>query len=240
MRFAIALVMAASGISCWGNLLLDPLHGYCAPAATQCIDNNTNSPTSTNAPSNFGFTISPGPASGDLLIDILAPDNEAQGPSYGLTGTLTGTATLFSATPWTSGDLDAYLGFSASPANPIGAYLPSTIALDPDATGFFVYQVNFGMQTLQGPSNPNVGLLENISSEIPEASYIVGFLNKGTADKPDWIATANSGAIFETDGPPGIASTPEPRSIILLGSILCLVGRRIYLSYHPKTGHPGT
>src|SRR5215472_14510661 len=45
--------------------LQDPLHGYCAGVG-QCVDNGTNSPTSTNPPSNFGFTISPGPQTGDL------------------------------------------------------------------------------------------------------------------------------------------------------------------------------
>ena len=46
------------------------LHGYCAPAATECIDNGTNSPTMMNPPSQFGFTTSPGPSSGDLFVDV--------------------------------------------------------------------------------------------------------------------------------------------------------------------------
>jgi hypothetical protein len=117
---------------------------------------------------------------------------------------------LFSATPWTSGFPDTYLGISASPANPIGAYLPSTQALDPGATGFFIFQVNLGAATLQGPSNPNVSPLENISPGLPLASYIVGFLNEGTAGSPNWIATANSGAIFETTAPTPV---PGPSSV---------------------------
>jgi hypothetical protein len=48
-------------------------------------------------------------------------------------------------------------------------------------------------------------------------TYIVGFLNTGTADEPNWIATANSGAIFETDGPP-TPSVPEPSSLLLLST----------------------
>jgi hypothetical protein len=43
----------------------DPLHGYCAVA---CIDNGTNSPTTQNPPVNFGFTVSPGPASGAGIV----------------------------------------------------------------------------------------------------------------------------------------------------------------------------
>jgi hypothetical protein len=47
---------------------------------------------------------------------------------------------LFSTTAWTTGTLADFLGITASPDNPIGAFLPATQALDPGATGFFVYQ----------------------------------------------------------------------------------------------------
>ena len=131
---------------------------------------------------------------------------------------------MFSSTAWTSGKLAAYLGISASPTNPIGAYLPSTQALDPGATGFFVYQVDLGTTTLQGPSNPNVSPLESIiSGVLPQASYIVGFFNEGTAVAPDFQATANSGAIFETGGPGstrggggGGGTVPEPSTWAML------------------------
>lgn len=201
----------------------DPLHGYCSGTG-QCIDNGTNSPTSNNPPTNFGFTISPGPASGsDFLIDVLTPNNEAAASSYTLTGTFAGTATEFSGTSWTSGGLDAYLGISASPANPIGSYTPSTDALDPGATGFFVYQFDLGPATLQSASNPNLSPLENLTTGLPLGSYIVGFLNEGTASSPNWIATANSGAIFDTSGP--TTPVPEPGALALLGTgLLALAG----------------
>src|SRR6516164_8190405 len=67
----------------------DPLHGYCAGAG-QCIDNGTNSPTSNNPPVNFGFTVSPGPASGDFVVDVLVANNKATPASFAITGTLTG------------------------------------------------------------------------------------------------------------------------------------------------------
>ena len=134
--FAGALSVGLLAVPASADVIDDPLHGYCAGAG-QCIDNGINSPTTINPPSNFGFTVSPGPASGDFRVEVLTPNNEPGPASFAVTGTLTGTATLFSATPWTSGDLASYLGISASPNNPIGAYLPSTQSLDPGATGFF-------------------------------------------------------------------------------------------------------
>jgi hypothetical protein len=195
----------------------DPLHGYCAPAATECIDNGNNSPTTVNPPSNFGFTLSSGSATGDLRIEVLLPDNQSKPTTFSLTGTLVGTATLFSSTPWTSGGLDAYLGISASPATPIGQYLgpcgatkPCTLDLDPGATGYFVYNVDFASATLQGNGSPNVSPLENISPQLPQGSFITGFFNNS-------IATSNSGAIFEKT-----RRTPEPGTLALFASALAI------------------
>jgi hypothetical protein len=213
----VILVLGVSGISCWADdPLPDPLHGYCAVG---CIDNGTNSPTNQNPPTNFGFTISPGPATGDLLLDILVPNNQ-QGSvtTYGITGTFSGTAALLSG-DWTSGNLDAFLGISASPANPLGAFLPSTQAVDPGAIGFSVYQFDAGQRTLQDASNPNVSPLLNLTSSLPRGSYIVGFLNTGTTVNPTWVATANSGAIFENGSVPDGGMT-----VTMLGGALVGLG----------------
>ena len=219
---AALLVLAGAALPANASTLDDPLHGYCAGIG-QCIDNGTSSPTIINPPSNFGFTVSPGPAFGStFLIDVLVPNNEAKPASFALTGTLAGTATLFSATPWTSGFLDAYLGISASPNNPIGAFI-----IPAGNTGFKVYQAMLGPITLQGPSNPNVSPLENITSGIlPQGSYIVAFLNEGTASSPDWVATANSGAIREIGSP---TTVPVPPAAWLFGTALVglgVLGRR--------------
>lgn len=218
--FLSAAFIAALTVLSIASAMADALHGYCGGAG-QCIDNGTNSPTSTNPPSNFGFTVSPGPATGNFGIDILIPSNENAGVTpFGITGALTGTASLFSTTPWTSGQLDIYLGLSASPANPIGAYLPSTEGFDAGAAGFDVYQADLGTTTLQGASNPNVSPLLSLTEDPPLGSYIVGFLNEDTAGQPDWVATANSDAIFENSPAGDAPPLPEPNTLTLVTTAL--------------------
>jgi hypothetical protein len=140
----------------------------------------------------------------------------------GNTSPIVSSGTLFSATAWTGGQLDSYLGISASPTNPLGAFLPCTKnpascgvsgTGDPGATGYFVYQADLGQTRLQGTSSPLTGPLLNITG-LPLDSLIVGFLNEGTAGSPNWAATANGGVIFESE-PPTVV--PEPASVLTLG-----------------------
>jgi hypothetical protein len=189
----------------------DPLHGFCAAG---CADNGTNTPITSNPPVNFGFTISPGPQTGDLVLDILVPNTAPVNPAN--TVTITGSTVpggsenfaLFSTTAWTSGFLDTYLGLSASPSNPIDAYLPSTQALGgslASATGFFVLQADLGTQTLSGPSGPFSPTFT--LNRGAEGMYVVGFFDGN-------VATANSGALFETGSGntinPVISPVPGP------------------------------
>lgn len=194
----------------------DTLHGFC----TGCSDNGTNTPTTLNPPA-FGFSGSAG-VTGNFFLDILVPDNQDPSPSsisFSVSGDLTGTATLVSTTAWTSGFLATYTGHTgASPANPIGAYLPSTQGVDPGAAGFFVYEADLGSATLGHPgTGPNLSL----GSSVPVGSYLVAFVKDTSDDKVS--ATANSAAIFETGGPG--TPTPEPSSIGLLGmGLVALMG----------------
>jgi hypothetical protein len=207
------------------------LHGYCAQGAqatAQCQDNNTNSPTANNPPQDFGFAISGNSTStGDVLIDILIPNNEDSSPSalsFSLTGTVAATASLVSTTAYANNAFGLhnnpkfpdYLNAipttpdpsNASPANPLNNYLTPTQVLDPGATGFYVYQANLGSITLPGNSNNCAScdstFSEDLSSSLALASHIVAFQNQGTSASPNWAATANSGGIFETTPAPPI------------------------------------
>jgi hypothetical protein len=182
------------------------LHGFCS-LGNMCIDGGSNTPTSVNPPV-FAFASSGQSATGNLWIDILVPNTVTMPASFTISGALNGTATLFNPIAWTSGQLDTYLGISASPTNPIGAYLPATQGFQPTATGFFVFQANLGTQTLLGTSG--VGqpgqdtFLSTLDTGLFAGSYIVAFLQQSGA----YGATANSGAILETSPPP--PGVPEP------------------------------
>jgi hypothetical protein len=214
---AIAALPAALALSATPALADKPvnpptLHGFCS-LGDQCTDNGTNTPTDVQPPV-FGFTSGGQSETGTLYIDILVPNNYTIPANYVISGALLGantfTATLFSPTAWTSGQLDAYLGISAAPTNPIGAYLPSTVGCgtdqgcDPGATGYYVFQVSLGTQTLPSNSGANDSYLMTLDKDLFNGSYIVGFLAQSGA----YGATANSGAILETS-PPG-DGLPEP------------------------------
>ena len=190
------------------------LHGFCS-LGNVCTDNGTNTPTSVNPPT-FGFATSGASDSGTFYIAILTPDNLAAPGSFSFTGYLNGTASLVSSTPWTTGQLDNYLGLpqgpppEVSPVNPIGAFLPATQAYDPTADGFYVFWAAIaGTTTLPGISGTDDSYLSTLGQSLAPGSYIVAFLQQ----TDDYGATANSGAILET------GDVPEPATwmMMLLG-----------------------
>jgi hypothetical protein len=202
----LTLVLATGG-AVWADTVDDPLHGFCNGSAGSCTDNGTNTPLGNST--KFGFSISPGPQTGDLILDILVPNNYALPASFAITGTqcgtannvaCSGTATLFSTTAWTGGSLAGYLGISGSPNNPIGAYLPTSQSLDPGATGFFVFQVDTGTSKIWDNSNEGNGPTFDLpgggfGSDL--GGYIVGFCGTGCTGNTDpYVATANSGALL--------------------------------------------
>jgi len=193
------------------------LHGWCGTGVTSdCPDNGTNSPIGINPPGELGFTSSPPGETGDLILKILVPNTATvPGGSIPLSGGFP-TATQLPGT-WTSGSLQDFLGgqfAGVTPNNPIGAYLPSTQALVPGATGFNVFESDLGTQTLAGPSGPPNQFFD-VPGGVPQGSYFVAFIfGDGLSE-----ATANSGAIFVTV-PPTPPTVPEPASLALLGGAL--------------------
>lgn len=214
----------------------DPLHGFCYGASAACHSNGTVTPDPTN-PAKFGFTIAPGPQFGNYLVDILVPVNELVNPAsttFGLnenqggiwdTSSVSVSASLYSTHAWTSGNLATYLGFSASPSNPINAWLPYTQAHgDAGATGYYVYVADLGLTTLQPDSGWASGPLLSLQQGLPTASLIVGFLDTSSGD----VATANSSALFMS-GSPSSSSVPEPGTLSVMAIALAglAVGGRV-------------
>ena len=138
----------------YAQTLLDPLHGVCDAPTPACTDNGTVTPTTSTTPY-YGFTISPGPATGVYEVVTLIPNNisGANSESFSVNGAVTSPApaTLFSSTAWTSGFLASYLGIASSPSNPLSAFLTTTDSHDPGATGYFVYVSVLGTNTLLPP-----------------------------------------------------------------------------------------
>jgi hypothetical protein len=185
-------------------LIDDPLHGYCLAG---CTSNGTNTPII--GPTNgLYFQASPGPQTGILQVDILVPDSNPAVPTYpgvvivNFGGSGYG-GFLVHSVPWTSGTLGDYLVASGNslvtpnikPANPIDAFLPSTQALDPAATGFYVFETfPAGPYTLPQEGSPETGPIFNVSGEaVPLGTYVIATLLQSDGKT---IATANEDALF--------------------------------------------
>jgi hypothetical protein len=204
-RLILAVLFAAGLALISSPANADTLHGYCV--SLTCSDNGAITPVSSTS-FTFGFYADPSPQTGDDLLVFLSPVDLGSSISVGTSGG-TMSATLFSATLFTSGQLDDYLGLNASPTNPFGNYGGST-GLDPGITGFYVYTLDLGTQTLngQGGSNPEFSV-----SGLPVGTFILDFLT--LPDDGGTIATPNSAAL---------EAVPEPSAFSMLGFGLGLLG----------------
>lgn len=198
------------------------IHTLCISPTPDCLDNGSITPVTDNTP-NFQFQEKGGSDSGQFFLEVLIPNNVLNADSLSITvnGVNTGMAAVtpgvFSTTAWTSDKLDTYLGIAAQPNNPIGAYLPLTQAYQPSATGYFVYQYDFGAVNF-GSNDPTF----STSFTLPIGTVINGFLKTTTCKKDvctdTWLATPNSQSLIITDPnhPPPVL--PEPATLSLLGA----------------------
>lgn len=222
---SVLVLALAFGGAAWADTAL---HGVCnGTGGSTCTDIGF---TPLGNSTTYGFTISSGPDNGDLVIDILLPNNYTL-PASGFAITPTVSATLVSSTQWTSGKLATYLatvdpadaGFlGATPSNPFANYIGTTTTLDPGATGFYVFQANLGVVTIPGQGSGSTGNLSfpltGLGNDL--GAFILGFCTSGCPSAVD--ATANSGALLVT---------PEPGSLTMLFAgllgLALLAGRRV-------------
>jgi hypothetical protein len=234
---ATAAIVLAGVVPSFADVMSqdDPLHAFCY-GSSSCADNGTITPTTSTSPQ-FGFYITPGPNTGDFLVDILIPTNEVATPnstSFSITGTqggatdtssVSGTASLISTKAWTTGHLTDYLSltkFNGAPPNPIGAWLPSTQAFDPGASGYYVFQADLGTNELQNGNKELLGPLLSLDELLPEGTLIVGFL--GT---PQGFITTSQDSALLIDSP---VPVPEPDTVAIFGVALMMLAA----GYHCK------
>ena len=249
-KLLLATALCALAAPAYAQVVDDPLHGCYTGGCTTFGTVSTDSTTASGL-SDFGFNSSPGGATGQLIIDLLVPNNEAEIVLPTLSGTYTGvphppasvsiTASAFvNEGDWTSGNLTDFLGMPTSPKNPLDAYLPNTQTFDATATGYTVLQATITVPaslTLLGGGQSSTmdldlsllggdynNLLAQEFTGLPAGTIITAFLNQG-AD--GFISTAQSSSLI-LDVPGNmvnpVISTPESSTWAMLISGFALMG----------------
>jgi hypothetical protein len=256
LGLAGALTLGLTASAAYAAPITNTLHGFCqATDGTQGPGTGCTGTLSTggnsiffnnqNPLSPFGFTRSPDDNTTNLTspfhfnLLFFVPNNETA--TFGLftghnTSVASATPSLFSATAWTTGDLAAYLleTRTGGPNNPNDAFLNLTQTVDPGATGYLVYQADFGTVTFGANTDPfftdSTGLpIGTIAFAVLECATVIAgdahcpAPNAGTTSVIE-DSTANSSGILEHVLPPGPPLVPEPASLALLGTALAALG----------------
>lgn len=237
MRFLLlAAMLAAIGASApaKADIYNDPLQFNCSGCG---IDNGTFTPINGTTPTGVQvLATGNGGLTGltDFVLKVLIPNtftptgDAIGGTVNGLafTGTAVQTTGVGGITQFTSGFLESnFFGITnfgnGAPPNPIGAFLPSTQALDPTATGFFVLTLDLAQVVAVGQHFADSPFLLNFLNALPAGTWILGDACQGgtvAAGTCVDTTTAQSTALFVNQ----LAATPLPSSVWMLGSALAL------------------
>jgi hypothetical protein len=236
LRYGASLVLPVLIVATHPVASARTLHDFCTGSTYPCPTQNYSSNpviTTTSTNPTFGVTRAPdnnkGLNSPSITVVVLVPNNAPSANSLTFTvrgtgtGTSAATATLFSISAWTSGDLiTSYFGLNRTggPANPFNAFNGGTAVTG--ATGYFVYTANLGSVTFGAP-DPTFSFT-GISS-FPVGSIFLSYVkdtaggNAGTESDD----TAPSSALLIAPASTSIHN-PEPSSIALFGSGLFVLG----------------
>lgn len=236
--FLLAAVLAVLVTPAMADIYDDPLHLSCATCGG---DNGTFTPV-LNGQKALGINVDETGTTGginatDFLLKVLIPVNAAI-TVEGFSGTIgqaafAGAANLFTSatqgTVWTTGTLEKdFLGVTSfgngAPPNPIGAFLPSTQAVDPGATGFLVLTLDLGALLVDQQNHGVSPFSLSSLNVLPAGTWILGdACTSGTfaAGNCVDVTTAQSAALFAQ---PFVASTPLPATLWLFGGALALFG----------------
>lgn len=223
IKFAGAATFAAPIVMFVAPASADSLHGYCTSPTPACIDNGNITPTTANPPTFAFLKDGAGDADvGNFYLEVLVPNSALNGStlSFMITGTNTAVGSLNSAVysmtafgPPGNPMLSDYLGIPGN-ANPLGAFIGLTQAYAPAATGYYVYQFDFGNVDF-GAGDPSF----SSNSGLPIGSVILAYFDtckgKGCTGLGDWVSTPNSAALILTTDH---VTTPEPATISLFGA----------------------
>lgn len=233
---ALLAVTAFASTGAKADIYNDPLQFNCSGCG---IDNGTFTPINGTTPTGIQvLATGNGGLSGvtDFVLKVLIPNTftptgenvggTVNGLSFsGTTNLLTGVG---GAAQFTTGFLEStFLGITnfgnGAPPNPIGAFLPSTQALDPGATGFFVLALDLAQITAVGQHFADSPFLLNFLQALPTGSWILGdACQGGTVAARTCVdtTTAQSTALFVNQ----VSAVPLPASWQLFLGALVLLG----------------
>lgn len=242
--FLLASVAALSASPAKADTVIldDPLHGMiCSGAGTGCTnaaDNGSFTPLS--SVSNWGFSISPGPATGNLTLAILVPTNSINVATFNLPsltdngGPSLGEFVFSRTTLFNVGDgssLAAYLNLpnaaSYSPTDNFANASAGEATEDPAFNGnFLAFTITLPGITLGDTSATTIANDFAFGGNLPAGTVILGLFNE-LVDKNgnavnSFIGTAASADLVIT--PFASSETPLPAAVWLFAGGLGVLG----------------